>query len=71
MATLKSKQIANAKELGSKAFKSGMKCICGMDKELMLIVNSRPIGTTPKGEAKSDSLMKAWYEGFIVESLKY
>lgn len=70
MATLKSKQIANAKELGTKAFKAGMKCICAMDQELMNIVNARQIGETPKGEAKSTSLMKAWYEGWMIANLK-
>ena len=70
MATLKSKQIAGAKELGSKAFKSGMKCICAIDQELMSIVNARQIGETPKGEAKSTSLMKAWYEGWMIANLK-
>ena len=70
MATLKSKQIANAKQLGAKAFQNGMKCICAMDKELMSIVNARIIGETPKGEAKSTSLMKAWNEGWMIANLK-
>ena len=60
METLKSKQIATAKELGAKAFKSG---ICA-------IINSKKIGFTPEKEAKSTSLMKAWYDGWVAESLK-
>ena len=70
MATLKTLQIGNAKALGTKAFNSGIKCICSMDQELMKIINSRQIGETPKGEAKSTSLMKAWYEGWMRGNLK-
>ena len=64
MATLKTLQLANAKAMGTKAFNSGLKCICSMDVKFMEIINSRQIGETPKKEAKSTSLMKAWYEGW-------
>jgi hypothetical protein len=36
----------------------------------MMVINSRPIGVTPKGEAKSISIMKAWYEGWINATLR-
>lgn len=69
MATLKTLQLANAKAMGSKSFNSGLKCICSMDLEFMKIINAREIGVTPKKEAKSTSLMKKWYEGWVRASL--
>jgi hypothetical protein len=70
MATLKTKQLSTARELGAKAFNNGIKAICAMDNDLMMVINSRPIGVTPKGEAKSISIMKAWYEGWMNANLR-
>jgi hypothetical protein len=57
-------QLILAEALGNRAFNSGMKRICAMDKDLNKMLLGRNIGETPKGEAKSTSIMIRWYNGF-------
>jgi len=62
--TNRQQQLISAEALGSNAFNSGIKRISAMDKELNKMMQGRNVGETPKGEAKSTSIMLSWYRGW-------
>lgn len=53
-------QILEASVLGTLAFKNGLKRAPYYDVELNKFFAGRNIGETPKGEASSIAIMKAW-----------
>ncbi len=57
-------QIAQATMFGMLFFKSGGKRLPFMRSDLMNVIGKRKVGETPKGEAKSTSLMKAFMNGW-------
>lgn len=57
---IKKEQILKAAQLGKLAFEAGQKRVCAWDLELNKMFIGRNIGETPKGEASSIEIMKAW-----------
>lgn len=58
--TVKTTQILQASVLGTMAFNNGLKAAPHFDKDLSKMIENRNIGETPKGEASSILLYKAW-----------
>lgn len=53
-------QIARATVLGTQAHNAGRDRVVGWDGELMALIAGRKNFETPKGEASSAEIMKAW-----------
>jgi len=60
MTATAAKQIKEATTLGTAAFTNGLKRVPWNDKELTKIFGARNIGQTPKGEATTQAITKAW-----------
>lgn len=58
--SVKTTQLLEASVLGTLAFKNGLKRAPFYDTELMKFLDGRGVGETPKGEASSIAIMKAW-----------
>ena len=65
----KSSQILEASVLGTIAFNNGIKRVPHFDLELSKMFKGRFIGITPKGEASSINIMKAWLQGWDAANL--
>ena len=57
---MKATQILQASVLGTIAFKSGKKCVPAWDNDLAKMFIGRQVGQTPKGEASTIEILKAW-----------
>ncbi|CAB4152565.1 hypothetical protein UFOVP615_19 [uncultured Caudovirales phage] len=58
--SVKTTQLLEASVLGTLAFKNGLKRAPFYDTELNKFFAGRGVGETPKGEASSVAIMKAW-----------
>jgi hypothetical protein len=58
--TIAASQILEASILGTLAFKNGLKRAPFYDVELSKLFKNRNVGETPKGEATTINIMKAW-----------
>lgn len=61
---MRNTQLTTAQCLGTEAFKSGLGLAPCLNTKLMAMVSSRKIGETPKGEATTEEIFKAYTLGW-------
>lgn len=64
MKAKKNQQLLQAETLGMIANQQGAKRVPHLDAQVCEMFNTRKIGETPKGEATTTSIMKAWLLGW-------
>jgi hypothetical protein len=69
--TEKNNQILEASILGTLAFNNGLNRAPFYDTELQKFFKGRGVGETPKGEASSISIMKAWTNSWDAANLAH
>ncbi|WP_173235584.1 hypothetical protein [Legionella antarctica] len=62
-------QIVTASVLGTKAFKTGIAPTPCYDSDLMAIIKDRFCAETPKGEACTTAILKAWLRAWHLANL--
>jgi len=62
-------QIVTASVLGTKAFKTGIAPIPYYDGDLISIIKDRFCAETPKGEASTTAILKAWLRAWHLANL--
>ena len=62
-------QLLQAANLGTAAFRAGIKCAPCLDKNLLAMFAGRQIGEIPEGQAGTVKLMDAWTKAWTAANL--